>query len=105
MYVREELLGNCITILESAITALKTMENNKIDFKASEYHWLGVMSYNLGIIAQKEASLKSVVTFIELSISNLKLWVKNGDGDFLASFQQVNRSIIHFTLICVLALF
>ena len=75
--------------MENASSVLQCMEENGIDFKKAEYHWIGVASYNMGIMAQKEASLTRIIAFLQLSVLNLMTWVKNGDGDVLVKLQQV----------------
>ena len=93
---REDLFDNCFLIMDSASCMLTFMEDDKIDFKRSEYHWIGVSSYNLGIIAQNDIPLTRVIGFLQLSVSNLRKWLKNGQSDVLIKLQQVLMFYMRF---------
>ena len=76
-------------LMESASSMLKCMVDNSIDFKKTEYNWIGVAAYNLGIVAQKDIQQRQIIALLQLSILNLKAWVKSGDSDVLVRIHQV----------------
>ena len=75
--------------MESASNMLKCMADNNIDFKKAEYKWIGVAAFNLGIVAQKDVQQTQIIALLQLSILNLKAWVKTGDSDILVRIHQV----------------
>ena len=67
------------------------MEDWKVNVLETDYNWIGVTSYNLGVVAQKDGSLKTSITLFDQSIQNLKEWVQKSPNEdaALTRLQQV----------------
>lgn len=65
------------------------MEEFGIDFMKSEHQWIGVTSYNIGVLVQKETSLNKFAAYLDASLIQLKIWVKSEECDVFKRLQQV----------------
>eukprot|EP00795_Rhopilema_esculentum_P014061 gene14061-5047_t len=100
-FKKDKLFETCCTLVASGTSALKTMEEWKVNVLETDYNWIGVTSYNLGVVAQRDGSLKASISLFDQSIENLKDWVQKSQNKdaALTRLQQTNLVFKHHILI------
>eukprot|EP00794_Sanderia_malayensis_P003808 gene3808-4335_t len=83
----DEIFGYGLGLLEKAIGSLS------MDIHQKELHWMSVMSYNFGILAQRKASKQMSIKFLNTTMQILYAWIENSKNDhdrMLSKMAEVN---------------